>query len=41
MVGRIRELGMTDIGLYYPMTEEQVPKFEKIATEVIPALRQQ
>jgi alkanesulfonate monooxygenase SsuD/methylene tetrahydromethanopterin reductase-like flavin-dependent oxidoreductase (luciferase family) len=41
MVGRIIELGMTDIGLYYPMVEEQVPKFEKIATEVIPALRRQ
>ena len=41
MVGRIRELGMTDIGMYYPMSEEQLPMFEKIATEVIPELRRQ
>jgi hypothetical protein len=41
MVGRIRELGMTDIGVYYPMSEEQLPMFEKIAVEIIPELRRQ
>jgi len=41
MVERIMELGMTDIGMYYPLREEQLPMFEKIATEVIPKLRQQ
>lgn len=39
MVGRVMELGMTDIGMYYPMREEQLPMFEKIATEIIPELR--
>ena len=41
MVGRVMELGMTDIGMYYPMREEQMPMFERIATEVIPKLRRQ
>lgn len=39
MAEQVLELGITDIGLYYPMREEQLPMFEKIATEVIPALR--
>jgi alkanesulfonate monooxygenase SsuD/methylene tetrahydromethanopterin reductase-like flavin-dependent oxidoreductase (luciferase family) len=39
MVARVMELGITDIGMYYPMREEQQPMFEKIATGVIPALR--
>jgi len=39
MVQSVLELGITDIGMYYPMREEQLPMFEKIATEVIPALR--
>lgn len=39
MVERVLELGMTDIGIYYPMREEQFPMFERIATEVIPKLR--
>lgn len=41
MVERVMELGVTDIGMYYPMREEQLPMFEKIATEVIPKLRRQ
>lgn len=40
MVARIMELGMTDIGLYYPMREEQLPMLERIASDVIPKLRQ-
>lgn len=39
MVERVIELGVTDIGMYYPMREEQLPMFERIATEVIPELR--
>lgn len=39
MVERILALGITDIGLYYPMRDEQLPMFERIATDVIPSLR--
>lgn len=39
MVGRVIELGVTDIGMYYPMRDEQMPVFEKIALEVIPEVR--
>jgi alkanesulfonate monooxygenase SsuD/methylene tetrahydromethanopterin reductase-like flavin-dependent oxidoreductase (luciferase family) len=39
MVERVMELGITDIGMYYPMREEQMPMFERIATDVIPDLR--
>jgi alkanesulfonate monooxygenase SsuD/methylene tetrahydromethanopterin reductase-like flavin-dependent oxidoreductase (luciferase family) len=39
MVERIMELGITDIGMYYPLQEEQLPMFERIATNVIPKLR--
>ena len=39
MVETVLELGITDIGMYYPMRDEQLPMFEKIATEVIPPLR--
>jgi alkanesulfonate monooxygenase SsuD/methylene tetrahydromethanopterin reductase-like flavin-dependent oxidoreductase (luciferase family) len=41
MVERVMELGMTDIGMYYPLRDEQFPMFERIATEVIPKLRRQ
>lgn len=41
MVERVMELGVTDIGMYYPMREEQLPMFERIATEVIAKLRRQ
>ena len=39
MVGRIIELGMDEIGLYYPLEERQVATFERIATDVLPRLR--
>lgn len=39
MVGRVTELGISEIGLYYPAREEQIPTFERIATEVIPKLK--
>ncbi len=36
---RFIDLGISDIGLYYPMRDEQVPMFERIARDVIPELR--
>lgn len=39
MVGRIIELGMDEIGLYYPLDDRQVATFERIATDVLPRLR--
>jgi alkanesulfonate monooxygenase SsuD/methylene tetrahydromethanopterin reductase-like flavin-dependent oxidoreductase (luciferase family) len=39
MVERVMALGFTEIGLYYPTIESQLPKFEKIATQIIPQLR--
>ena len=39
MVQRVIDLGISEIGLYYPMREEQLPKFEGIARDVIPELR--
>ena len=39
MVGRVLELGITDIGLFWPTLPEQRPMFERIATEVIPKLK--
>jgi alkanesulfonate monooxygenase SsuD/methylene tetrahydromethanopterin reductase-like flavin-dependent oxidoreductase (luciferase family) len=39
MVGRILELGMDEIALYYPPDEGQWPVFERIATDVLPKLR--
>lgn len=41
MAGRIMELGITDLGLYYPTRDEQLPMLERIATDIIPKLRQQ
>lgn len=41
MVRPLIDLGFTEIGLYYPVVEEQVPVFETIAREVIPRLRAQ
>ena len=38
-VSRIIELGISDIGLYYPLASEQLPMFERIAREVIPTLQ--
>ena len=39
MVGRVIDMGMTDIGLYYPSLPEQEAVFERIATDTIPALK--
>ncbi len=35
----IIDLGITDIGLYYPLNADQIPVFEEIAREVLPRLR--
>jgi len=32
------ELGVSELSLYYPIRAEQVPVFERIATEVLPQL---
>ena len=39
MVGRVLELGITEIGLYWPTLPEQRPMFERIATGVIPKIK--
>ena len=39
MVGRVLELGITEIGLYWPTLPEQRPMFERIATDVIPRIK--
>jgi len=39
MVRRLTGLGISEFGLYYPMRDEQLPMFERIAREVIPELR--
>jgi alkanesulfonate monooxygenase SsuD/methylene tetrahydromethanopterin reductase-like flavin-dependent oxidoreductase (luciferase family) len=38
-VSRVVELGISDVGLYYPLDPAQLPTFEQIATETLPALR--
>ncbi|MEO8267744.1 MAG: LLM class flavin-dependent oxidoreductase [Ilumatobacteraceae bacterium] len=38
-VRRVTELGITEISMYYPAVESQVPAFERIATDVLPELR--
>jgi alkanesulfonate monooxygenase SsuD/methylene tetrahydromethanopterin reductase-like flavin-dependent oxidoreductase (luciferase family) len=38
-VGRVIELGISDVGLYYPLVPAQLPTFERIATEILPGLR--
>jgi hypothetical protein len=40
MARAVMDLGFTELGLYYPTVEDQVPVFETIAREVLPALRQ-
>jgi hypothetical protein len=35
----VTALGITEIGVYYPVLSEQIPGLERIATEVIPLLR--
>jgi len=39
MAGDVVELGIREIGVYYPAMESQVASFEQIARDVIPALR--
>src|SRR5207237_7784904 len=39
MVGRITELGISEVGLYYPVVAAQRPMFEKIAREIIPRMK--
>jgi alkanesulfonate monooxygenase SsuD/methylene tetrahydromethanopterin reductase-like flavin-dependent oxidoreductase (luciferase family) len=39
MVGEVIALGITEIGLYYPALERQVPMFEHLAREVVPELQ--
>ena len=38
-VSRVVELGITDVGVYYPLDPAQMPTFEAIAAEVLPGLR--
>jgi hypothetical protein len=38
-VSQVVELGISDIGLYYPLAPAQLAAFEQIATEVLPRLR--
>ena len=38
MVGRMLELGLDEVGVYYPLDERQVPVFERIVTDVLPRL---
>jgi alkanesulfonate monooxygenase SsuD/methylene tetrahydromethanopterin reductase-like flavin-dependent oxidoreductase (luciferase family) len=40
-VRRVTDLGITEVSLYYPALESQLPAFERIATEVLPELRHQ
>ena len=40
MAGRLLDLGFTELGLYYPLLPSQLPVFETIANDVIPALRE-
>jgi alkanesulfonate monooxygenase SsuD/methylene tetrahydromethanopterin reductase-like flavin-dependent oxidoreductase (luciferase family) len=38
-VSRLAELGISDVGLYYPLDLAQRDSFERIAAEVLPSLR--
>jgi alkanesulfonate monooxygenase SsuD/methylene tetrahydromethanopterin reductase-like flavin-dependent oxidoreductase (luciferase family) len=38
-VSRLAELGISDVGLYYPLDAEQLGSFAEIASEVLPSLR--
>jgi alkanesulfonate monooxygenase SsuD/methylene tetrahydromethanopterin reductase-like flavin-dependent oxidoreductase (luciferase family) len=40
-VRRVTDLGISEISLYYPTLESQLPAFERIATQVLPELRRQ
>jgi alkanesulfonate monooxygenase SsuD/methylene tetrahydromethanopterin reductase-like flavin-dependent oxidoreductase (luciferase family) len=39
MVQQVVALGVSEVGLYYPMVDRQVPTFERIARDVLPALK--
>lgn len=39
MASRVIELGISEIDVYYPFLEEQVPMFERIALNVLPKLK--
>jgi alkanesulfonate monooxygenase SsuD/methylene tetrahydromethanopterin reductase-like flavin-dependent oxidoreductase (luciferase family) len=39
MVGRITELGISEVGLYFPVVAAQRPMFERIAQDVIPRMK--
>jgi hypothetical protein len=41
IVRSITDLGITEVSLYYPAVEAQLPAFERIATEVLPVLRRE
>ena len=38
-VSRLAELGISDVGLYYPLDPAQLASFEAIVTDVLPVLR--
>ncbi|HEV2334736.1 MAG TPA: LLM class flavin-dependent oxidoreductase [Stellaceae bacterium] len=40
MMQRLIDLGISEVGIWYPVRDEQLPVFEKIAAEVIPALKE-
>jgi alkanesulfonate monooxygenase SsuD/methylene tetrahydromethanopterin reductase-like flavin-dependent oxidoreductase (luciferase family) len=39
MAQQVVDLGISDVGLYYPTLDRQVPTFEKISRNVLPALK--
>ena len=39
MVRQVIELGISEIALYYPMSDRQVPMFEQIARNILPELK--
>ncbi|MCU1401171.1 MAG: Phthiodiolone/phenolphthiodiolone dimycocerosates ketoreductase, partial [Acidimicrobiales bacterium] len=39
MVETVIGLGISDVGLYYPLDPTQVPMFERLAADVLPGLR--
>jgi len=41
MASRVIELGMDEVGVYYPLDQRQEPMLERIATDVLPRLRAQ
>lgn len=41
MVRQVVALGVSDIGLYYPVRDDDMARFETIATQVIPALKRE